>query len=155
MGSNRWRWPIFFIVMITAVTLGTGQAAEVKTEEVVTGVDVVVVDKYIRTADNFIILYDASGSMARPYEGTGMTMIEAAEKVLEMENQGATLDELIVHISGKVGQQAWVSGDLDGATIACGQNVGLIHEVLTVKQVIDNIVGGAREIAARLGTMVQ
>lgn len=80
---------------------------------------------------------------------------ETAQKVLEMEQQGATLDELIVYISGKVGQQAWTSGDLDGATIACGENVGLIHEVLPVKQVIDNIINGAREILARLNGIVQ
>lgn len=80
---------------------------------------------------------------------------ETAEKVLEMEEKGATLDELIVYISGKVGREAWMSGDLDGATIACGQNVGLIHEVKTVKEVIDGIVNGAREIAARLNGIVQ
>ena len=80
---------------------------------------------------------------------------ETAEKVLEMEEKGATLDELIVYISGKVGREAWMSGDLDGATIACGQNVGLIHEITTVKEVIDGIVNGAREIAARLNGIVQ
>ncbi len=80
---------------------------------------------------------------------------ETAEKVLEMEQKGATLDELIVFISGKVGKEAWMSGDLDGATIACGQNIGLIHEVKTVKEVIDEIVNGAREIAGRLNGIVQ
>lgn len=75
---------------------------------------------------------------------------ETAQKVLEMEEQGATLDDLIVYISGKVGQQAWLSGDLDGATIAAGQCVGLIHEITTVKQVIDEIVDGARRILSRL-----
>ncbi len=79
---------------------------------------------------------------------------ETAEKVLEMEEKGATLDELIVYISGKVGREAWMSGDLDGATIACGQNIGLIHDVKTVKEVIDGIVSGAREIAARLNGIV-
>jgi len=80
---------------------------------------------------------------------------EAAEKVLEMEDKGATLDELIVYISGKLGKDAWTSGDLEGATIACGQNVGLIHEVKTVKEVIDEIVSGAREIAAKLSKVVK
>ena len=95
-------------------------------------------------------LVEALGESEDLEDGT-----ETAQKVLEMENQGATLDELIVYISGKVGLQAWTSGDLDGATIACGQNVGLIHEVLTVKQVIDGIVSGAREIAARLNSIVE
>ena len=80
---------------------------------------------------------------------------DTAEKVLEMEEKGATLDELIVYISGKVNKDAWTSGDLDGATIACGQNVGLIHEVKTVKEVIDGIVGDARKIAERLNGIVQ
>jgi nitronate monooxygenase len=80
---------------------------------------------------------------------------EVAQKVLDMENQGATLDELIVYISGKLGRHAWLSGDLDSATIAAGQCIGLIHEVLTVKQVIDNIVNGAREIVGKLNRIVQ
>jgi nitronate monooxygenase len=80
---------------------------------------------------------------------------DTSKKVLEMEEAGATLDELIVYISGKVNKEAWLSGDLDGATIACGQNVGLIHEVKTVKEVIDDIIGGARKIADRLNGIVQ
>jgi nitronate monooxygenase len=79
---------------------------------------------------------------------------ETAEKVLDMEEKGATLDELIVYISGKVGKEAWMSGNLDGATIACGQNVGLIHEVKTVKEVIDGIITDARKIAKKLSAIV-
>jgi OOP family OmpA-OmpF porin len=74
------------MVLLTAAVFGSSQAADVKTEEVVTGVDVVIVDKFIRTADNFIVLYDASGSMGRPYANTGMTMIQAAEKALKGKN---------------------------------------------------------------------
>lgn len=74
------------MMLLSGAILGSSLAAEVKTEEVVTGVDVVIVDKYIRTADNFIIMYDASGSMARPYEDTGMSMIDAAEKALKEKN---------------------------------------------------------------------
>jgi OOP family OmpA-OmpF porin len=77
---------VSFMVLLTGAVFGSSQAADVKTEEVVTGVDVVIVDKFIRTADNFIILYDASGSMSRPYDDTGMTMIEAAEKALKEKN---------------------------------------------------------------------
>jgi OmpA-OmpF porin, OOP family len=77
---------VSLMMLLTVTILGSTQAAEVKTEEVVTGVDVVIVDKFIRTADNFIILYDASGSMARPYADTGMTMIQAAERALKEKN---------------------------------------------------------------------
>lgn len=80
---------------------------------------------------------------------------ETAETVLEMEEKGATLDELLVYISGSAGKAAWTSGDLQSATIACGQDVGLIHKVTTVKEIIDGIISGAREIAKRLNGIVQ
>jgi OOP family OmpA-OmpF porin len=60
-----------------------GLTAEIKTEKVPTVTAVGVMEQYIRTADNFIILYDASGSMDRPYKDTGMKMIEAAEQALK------------------------------------------------------------------------
>ncbi|MGD8267291.1 MAG: hypothetical protein PVF55_03925, partial [Desulfobacterales bacterium] len=77
-----------FIIMITALSLLLAgdlpaMAAEVKTEQVQTVTAVGVMEKYIRIADNFIVLYDASGSMDRPYKDTGMQMIEAAEKALK------------------------------------------------------------------------
>ena len=61
-------------------------AAEVKTEQVSTVTAVGVMEKYIRVADNFIILYDASGSMERPYRDTGMKMVEAAARALREKN---------------------------------------------------------------------
>ena len=78
----------FIVLLLTllAMAAGTAAAIDVKTEEIVTGVDMVIVDKYVRTADNFIIMYDASGSMGRPYEDTGMTMIQAAENALKEKN---------------------------------------------------------------------
>ena len=77
-----------FIVMITVVLLLLAGAlpafsAEVKTEQVEKVTAMGVMEKYIRIADNFVILYDASGSMDRPYKDTGMKMIEAAEKALK------------------------------------------------------------------------
>ena len=86
MVSRNNRWFVFLSFLMVVATFGNSYAAEVKTEEVVTGVDVVIVDKFIRTADNFIIMYDASGSMGRPYEDTGLTMIQAAEKALKEKN---------------------------------------------------------------------
>ncbi|RJP23380.1 MAG: nitronate monooxygenase [Candidatus Abyssobacteria bacterium SURF_5] len=80
---------------------------------------------------------------------------DVAQKVLEMENKGATLDELIVYISGKLGKGAWLSGDLDSATIAAGQCVGLVHDVISVKELIDGIVRDARLIMNRLNGIVQ
>lgn len=74
----------------------------------------------------------------------------AAEKVLEMEARGASLEELLTVISGKVGRRALFEGDLEGGTFAIGQCIGLINEIKPVKDVIEEIVRGAEEILSRL-----
>ena len=45
---------------------------------------------------------------------------------------------------------AYDSGDPDGAPIACGQIAGLIDEIKTVRQVIDDILVEADELLERL-----
>jgi nitronate monooxygenase len=69
-----------------------------------------------------------------------------AEKVLELENKGATLEELLKYTSGQNSQKVYFEGDLEAGLAECGQVVGLIHDVPTVKEVIDGIIHGAEEI---------
>ena len=66
-----------------------------------------------------------------------------AEKVLEMEGRGASLEELLTVISGELGRNAMLAGDVDGGVLGCGQGIGLMNEVPTVKEVIDNMVNEA------------
>jgi len=79
---------------------------------------------------------------------------ETAAKVLEMEQKGATLDDLIPLISGAERQDAIAEGDVQRGMMACGQVVGLIHDVPTVKEVVDGIINEAREIMDRLSHLV-
>jgi OOP family OmpA-OmpF porin len=44
-------------------------------------------EKYVKTADNFIILFDSSGSMGEPYKDTGMKQVEVARAILKERNQ--------------------------------------------------------------------
>ena len=44
-------------------------------------------EKYVKTADNFIVLFDSSGSMGEPYKDTGMKQVEVARKILKERNQ--------------------------------------------------------------------
>ena len=78
---------------------------------------------------------------------------EAAEKVAQMEEQGATLEDLMTIISGQVGREAMLSGDLNGGTFAVGQAAGLIHEVKPIKDVIQDIVSEAEEIKKQINAM--
>ncbi|MDH3574903.1 MAG: OmpA family protein [Desulfobacterales bacterium] len=48
--------------------------------------------KIVKTADNFIILFDSSSSMNEPYLNTGMSKLEAAKMILKEKNK--TLPDL-------------------------------------------------------------
>lgn len=73
-----------------------------------------------------------------------------SEKVAQMETTGATLEELFPLITGKRGKTLLETGELDEGLQACGQVVGLIHDIPSVKDVIDGIIAGATEIFAKL-----
>ena len=50
-------------------------------------------------------------------------------------------------------QQVYFGGDMEAAPALAGQSAGLIHEVRTVQQIIDDTVAGFHAINARMGAM--
>ena len=78
---------------------------------------------------------------------------EHTEKVLEMEQKGATLEELLPLLSGQRGRNTYATGDVSGAPISVGQVVGLIHDIPSVKEIIDGIINEARLIVQRFQNM--
>jgi NAD(P)H-dependent flavin oxidoreductase YrpB (nitropropane dioxygenase family) len=78
---------------------------------------------------------------------------QAALRAFEMEEREASLEELLTVISGQVGLKAFQDGDIDAGVISCGQVVGVIDTLKSVKEVIDEIVDNAYEIYQRLGNM--
>jgi len=75
---------------------------------------------------------------------------EASRKVQEMEARGAPLEEFFTVIKGEMGRKVMEEGKLDAGMALCGLNVGLIHEVVSVKEFIDSIVNQAQDIGERL-----
>ena len=73
-----------------------------------------------------------------------------AEKVLDLEAQGASLEEILKVVSGQVGRRCLYEGDLDGGAFAMGQCVGLIQEIKPVKDVINQIMSEVELILDRL-----
>ncbi len=69
-----------------------------------------------------------------------------ALKIKEMEEKGATLEELAPLLSGLRGLKALQTGETDEALIACGQVVGLINDIPTVKELIEGIIQEAERI---------
>ena len=73
-----------------------------------------------------------------------------SQKISEMEEKGATLEELLPLLSGQRGKNAYTTGDASEANMSVGQVVGLIHDAPSVKEIIDGIIGEAKVIIQRL-----
>jgi OOP family OmpA-OmpF porin len=82
-----------FLGMLMSILVAThGLAAEAVVEEKVIEKPKVIEkvtlkEKYVKTADNFIILFDTSGSMGDPYKDTGMKKVDVAKGILKERNQ--------------------------------------------------------------------
>jgi len=73
-----------------------------------------------------------------------------SQKVLDMEAKGATLEELLPMLAGERIKSSYASGAADDSIIYCGQGVGLIHDIPTVREIIDGIMNEAKAIKKRL-----
>jgi len=74
----------------------------------------------------------------------------AARRCLEMEAQQADLSEILKVVGGQKAREMYDTGALDEGIISCGQGVGLVHDIPTVKELFDNIIAQATDIARRL-----
>jgi nitronate monooxygenase len=83
---------------------------------------------------------------------------EAARRVLEIEQRPGDTDigELIPYVSGEITREkVWGEGDVEAGMVSVGQVMGLIHDVPTVKELVERIVAEAEEIVTtRLAGMV-
>ena len=75
---------------------------------------------------------------------------KAAQKVIELEAQGAALFQLIQAASGDKAEKMYREGDIDLGVVACGQGVGLIKDIPTVQELLDRIMVEAEEVISRL-----
>jgi nitronate monooxygenase len=75
---------------------------------------------------------------------------EFAQKILEMEDKGTPLEEILPLISGENVRNAYSTGDISDALFTAGQVVGLVHDIPSVKEIIDGIISEASIIVQRL-----
>jgi len=76
-----------------------------------------------------------------------------ADECLALEAQNASFEEIIQTVAGGKGKLAYDSGDPDISPISCGQVVGSINEIKTVKEVVDGIINEAETLLDRLNQM--
>ncbi len=80
------------------------------------------------------------------------------ERLIEIEREkGASLkiEDIIEEVAG-VYPKVMINGDLDAGAWSCGMVVGLIHDIPTVKELIDRIMAEAEQlIVGRLAGFLQ
>ena len=70
-----------------------------------------------------------------------------SDKVLDIEQRGnTTIEDLIPYVSGLAGKEMLHDGDMDKGTLAAGQSVGLIRDIPTCRELLDQIMAQAEAI---------
>ncbi|MCP5370616.1 MAG: nitronate monooxygenase [Hyphomicrobiales bacterium] len=91
---------------------------------------------------------------ARHRMGRRVLRSAAAENVQRCEPE-ASLEEMIDLLSGEWSLRGLHEGDTVRGMVACGQGVGLIHDVLPAAEIIANIMGEAATHLARAADLVR
>ena len=68
------------------------------------------------------------------------------KKVQDMEARHAKLEEMAPLLSGLRQQTVWADGNTEDALMPVGQSIGLIHDVVTCKEVVERMVKEAEGI---------
>lgn len=87
---------------------------------------------------NTIVVQRSIGSPSR------VAVNAVSEEVDRLEKKGATLEELIPFITGQRSKDVYFEGNIDGGIWSCGQSVGLVDKVLSVEELIQQMVAEAK-----------
>ncbi len=74
----------------------------------------------------------------------------AAKECADVESQEAGLEEVLKIVSGKNAKHMYDTGELDSGIISCGQGIGLVDDIPTVKELFGRIVSEAEETLLEL-----
>ena len=74
----------------------------------------------------------------------------AAKKCDQLEKEGSDLDSIFKVVSGENAKRMFKDGEVDAGIVACGQGIGLVHDIPSVAELFDNIISEAKEIAVKL-----
>jgi nitronate monooxygenase len=71
-----------------------------------------------------------------------------AEKIIELEAKKAKLEELLDIAAGTKAKKL-LAGDLEAGIVSCGQGVGLVHEILSIQEIVDRMIFQAERTLKR------
>jgi NAD(P)H-dependent flavin oxidoreductase YrpB (nitropropane dioxygenase family) len=94
------------------------------------------------------LIFRSFRNTARVYDNS------VAQQVAEIEKAGGDFGEVHALVSGKNQDIAWTTGDIDAGMVTVGMCGGLINDIPTCAELVDNIVSDAEQIINdRLGSM--
>ncbi len=77
----------------------------------------------------------------------GRTLInDVSKKIQELEGQHAKLEDLAPYLMGARQTAIWEQGDINAGLIPVGQSIGLIHDVVSCKVLVERMGREAEEI---------
>ena len=71
---------------------------------------------------------------------------EVISSVQELEARHAKIEEFAPFLSGMRQQTVWTDGNLDAAVLPVGQSIGLIHDVVSCKELVERMVKQAETL---------
>ena len=74
----------------------------------------------------------------------------AALRCAELESDQASLPEILNVATGEKAKRMYREGDIDLGIIACGQGIGMVHDIPTVKDLFDRTMQEAADVVSRL-----
>lgn len=91
-------------------------------------------EEMIKRNENETVLYGNSIGL----QGRAL-LNNSIRRVLEIEARGGGLEEIYPHIAGGLGDSIWQEGKMNEGLVAVGQSIGLVHDVLTCRELIDRM----------------
>lgn len=74
---------------------------------------------------------------------------DSIRQVLKLEAEGKGIEEILPHITGTLGEAIWQNGETSKGLIAVGQTIGLIHDVVSCRELLDRMVKEAEDCLRR------
>lgn len=74
----------------------------------------------------------------------------AARRCTEFERRGASFEEILKIVSGDNSRRVYAAGELDEGIVPCGQAIGLVEDIPSVKELFDRMMAQAAGIIRRL-----
>ena len=74
----------------------------------------------------------------------------AANRCAELEDACASFEEIYPVVSGENAKKLYDQGELGAGIVACGQGIGMVKDIVTVKELLDRMMAEAKEAVERI-----